>query len=53
MAGIFESALYGVAIRLKRSFIVSFISGFICGAVVGMAGFVSYLMVASGLFISV
>ncbi len=38
MAGISEPALYGVAIRLKRPLIASLISGFICGAVAGMAG---------------
>ncbi len=37
MAGISEPALYGVAIRLKRPLIASLISGFICGAVAGMA----------------
>lgn len=53
MVGIFELVLYGVVICLKCLFIVSFISGFICGVVVGMVGFVSYLMVVLGLFISV
>ncbi|TJO42033.1 PTS cellobiose/arbutin/salicin transporter subunit IIBC, partial [Escherichia coli] len=44
MAGISEPALYGVAIRLKRPLIASLISGFICGAVAGMAGLASHSM---------
>ncbi|EED1351113.1 PTS cellobiose/arbutin/salicin transporter subunit IIBC [Escherichia coli] len=53
MAGISEPALYGVAIRLKRPLIASLISGFICGAVAGMAGLASHSMAAPGLFTSV
>ncbi|MBI0952442.1 PTS cellobiose/arbutin/salicin transporter subunit IIBC [Escherichia coli] len=53
MAGISEPALYGVAIRLKRPPIASLISGFICGAVAGMAGLASHSMAAPGLFTSV
>lgn len=53
MAGISEPALYGVAIRLKRPLIASLISGFICGAVAGMAGLASHSMAAHGLFTSV
>lgn len=47
------AALYGVAIRLKRPLIASLISGFICGAVAGMAGLASHSMAAPGLFTSV
>lgn len=53
MAGISEPALYGVAIRLKRPLIASLISGFICGAVAGMAGLASHSMAAPWLFTSV
>ena len=53
MAGISEPALYGVAIRLKRPLIASLISGFICGAVAGMAWLASHSMAAPGLFTSV
>ncbi|RVS13666.1 PTS cellobiose/arbutin/salicin transporter subunit IIBC [Enterobacter hormaechei] len=53
MAGISEPALYGVAVRLKRPLIASLISGFICGAVAGMAGLASHSMAAPGLFTSV
>ena len=53
MAGISEPALYGVAIRLKRPLIASLISGFICGAVAGVAGLASHSMAAPGLFTSV
>ena len=53
MAGISEPALYGVALRLKRPLIASLISGFICGAVAGMAGLASHSMAAPGLFTSV
>ncbi|KDT05147.1 PTS system, glucose-like IIB component domain protein [Escherichia coli 2-011-08_S4_C1] len=53
MAGVSEPALYGVAIRLKRPLIASLISGFICGAVAGMAGLASHSMAAPGLFTSV
>ncbi|EPW4389309.1 PTS cellobiose/arbutin/salicin transporter subunit IIBC [Escherichia coli] len=53
MARISEPALYGVAIRLKRPLIASLISGFICGAVAGMAGLASHSMAAPGLFTSV
>ena len=47
------AAAYGVAIRLKRPLIASLISGFICGAVAGMAGLASHSMAAPGLFTSV
>ena len=53
MAGISDPALYGVAIRLKRPLIASLISGFICGAVAGIAGLASHSMAAPGLFTSV
>ncbi|BDA13912.1 PTS cellobiose/arbutin/salicin transporter subunit IIBC [Aeromonas caviae] len=53
MAGISEPALYGVALRLKRPLIASLISGFVCGAVAGMAGLASHSMAAPGLFTSV
>lgn len=53
MARISEPALYGVAVRLKRPLIASLISGFICGAVAGMAGLASHSMAAPGLFTSV
>lgn len=53
MAGISEPALYGVAVRLKRPLIASLISGFICGAVAGIAGLASHSMAAPGLFTSV
>lgn len=53
LAGISEPALYGVAIRLKRPLIASLISGFICGAVAGIAGLASHSMAAPGLFTSV
>ena len=53
MAGISEPALYGAALRLKRPLIASLISGFICGAVAGIAGLASHSMAAPGLFTSV
>lgn len=42
-----------MALRLKRPLIASLISGFICGAVAGMAGLASHSMAAPGLFTSV
>jgi PTS system arbutin/cellobiose/salicin-specific IIC component len=42
-----------VAIRLKRPLIASLISGFICGAIAGIAGLASHSMAAPGLFTSV
>ncbi|GKP26926.1 PTS cellobiose/arbutin/salicin transporter subunit IIBC [Klebsiella pneumoniae] len=53
LAGISEPALYGVAVRLKRPLIASLISGFICGAVAGIAGLANHSMAAPGLFTSV
>ncbi|WP_414049250.1 PTS cellobiose/arbutin/salicin transporter subunit IIBC [Macrococcus animalis] len=53
IAGITEPALYGVAIRLKRPMIASVITGFITGAVAGLAGLASHSMAAPGLFTSV
>ena len=53
IAGITEPALYGVAIRLKRPMIASVITGFIAGAVAGLAGWASHSMAAPGLFTSV
>lgn len=53
IAGITEPALYGVAIRLKRPIIASVITGFIAGAVAGLAGLASHSMAAPGLFTSV
>ncbi|MEB6059334.1 PTS cellobiose/arbutin/salicin transporter subunit IIBC [Mammaliicoccus sciuri] len=53
IAGITEPALYGVAIRLKRPMIPSVITGFIAGAVAGLAGLASHSMAAPGLFTSV
>lgn len=53
VAGISEPALYGVAVRLKRPLVASLISGFICGAVAGLAGLASHSMAAPGLFTSV
>lgn len=53
LAGISEPALYGVAVRLKRPLIASLISGFICGAVAGIAGLASHSMAAPCLFTSV
>ncbi|WP_375319884.1 PTS cellobiose/arbutin/salicin transporter subunit IIBC [Aliivibrio logei] len=53
LAGISEPALYGVAVRLKTPLIASVISGFICGALAGMAGLFSHSMAAPGLFTSV
>ncbi len=53
VAGISEPALYGVAVRLKRPLIASLISGFICGAVAGIAGLASHSMASPGLFTSV
>lgn len=53
LAGISEPALYGVAVRLKRPLIASLISGFICGAVAGIAGLASHSMASPGLFTSV
>ncbi|TGE71496.1 PTS cellobiose/arbutin/salicin transporter subunit IIBC [Weissella confusa] len=53
IADITEPALYGVAIRLKRPMIASVITGFIAGAVAGLAGLASHSMAAPGLFTSV
>ncbi|WP_353463124.1 PTS cellobiose/arbutin/salicin transporter subunit IIBC [Mammaliicoccus sciuri] len=53
IAGITEPALYGVAIRLKRPMIASVITGFIAGAVAGLAGLASHSMAAPGLFTSI
>lgn len=53
IAGITGPALYGVAIRLKRPMIASVITGFIAGAVAGLAGLASHSMAAPGLFTSV
>ena len=53
IAGITEPALYGVAIRLKRPMIASVITGFIAGAVAGLACLASHSMAAPGLFTSV
>lgn len=53
IAGITEPALYSVAIRLKRPMIASVITGFIAGAVAGLAGLASHSMAAPGLFTSV
>lgn len=53
IAGITEPALYGVAIRLKRPMIASVITGFIAGAVAGLAGLASHAMAAPGFFTSV
>lgn len=53
IAGITEPALYGVAIRLKRPMIASVITGFIAGAVAGLADLASHSMAAPGLFTSV
>lgn len=53
LAGISEPALYGVAVRLKTPLIASCITGFICGAIAGMAGLFSHSMAAPGLFTSV
>ena len=53
IACITEPALYGVAIRLKRPMIASVITGFIAGAVAGLAGLASHSMAAPGLFTSV
>ncbi|ELY3542027.1 PTS cellobiose/arbutin/salicin transporter subunit IIBC [Cronobacter turicensis] len=53
VAGISEPALYGVAVRLKRPLVASLISGFVCGAVAGLAGLASHSMAAPGLFTSV
>lgn len=53
IAGITKPALYGVAIRLKRPMIASVITGFIAGAVAGLAGLASHSMAAPGLFTSV
>lgn len=53
IAGITEPALYGVAVRLKRPMIASVITGFVAGAVAGMAGLASHSMAAPGLFTSV
>ncbi|WP_308889157.1 PTS cellobiose/arbutin/salicin transporter subunit IIBC [Weissella confusa] len=53
IAGITEPALYGVAIRLKRPMIASVITGFIAGAVAGLAVLASHSMAAPGLFTSV
>ncbi|MGU3342889.1 PTS cellobiose/arbutin/salicin transporter subunit IIBC [Staphylococcus succinus] len=53
IAGITEPALYGVAIRLKRPMIAAMITGFVAGAVAGLAGLASRSMAAPGLFTSV
>ena len=53
VAGITEPALYGVAVRLKRPMIASLITGFVCGALAGMAGLASRSMASPGLFTSV
>lgn len=53
IAGITEPALYGVAVRLKRPMIASVITGFVAGAVAGMAGLASHSMASPGLFTSV
>lgn len=53
IAGITEPALYGVAIRLKRPMIASMITGFVAGAVAGLAGLASRSMASPGLFTSV
>lgn len=48
LAGISEPGLYGVAVRLKRPLIASLITGFVCGAVAGIAGLASRSMAAPG-----
>jgi PTS system arbutin/cellobiose/salicin-specific IIC component len=48
LAGISEPGLYGVAVRLKRPLIASIITGFVCGAVAGLAGLASRSMAAPG-----
>ncbi|MBM2659111.1 PTS cellobiose/arbutin/salicin transporter subunit IIBC [Staphylococcus pseudoxylosus] len=53
IAGITEPALYGVAIRLKRPMIASMITGFVAGAVAGLAGLASRSMASPGLFTSI
>ena len=53
VAGISEPALYGVLVRLKRPLIATMISGFVIGALAGMAGLGSQSMAAPGLFTSV
>lgn len=53
VAGISEPALYGVAVRLKTPLIAALISGFVCGAVAGIAGLASHSMASPGLFTSV
>ncbi|WP_039987937.1 PTS cellobiose/arbutin/salicin transporter subunit IIBC [Vibrio owensii] len=52
-AGISEPALYGVLVRLKRPLIATMITGFIVGALAGMAGLASHSMAAPSLFTSV
>ena len=52
-AGISEPALYGVLIKLKRPLIATMISGFIVGALAGMAGLGSHSMASPSLFTSV
>ncbi|MGF1698296.1 PTS cellobiose/arbutin/salicin transporter subunit IIBC [Vibrio kyushuensis] len=52
-AGIAEPALYGVLVRLKRPLIATMITGFIVGALAGMAGLASHSMAAPSLFTSV
>lgn len=52
-AGISEPALYGVLVRLKRPLIATMISGFVVGALAGMAGLASHSMAAPSLFTSV
>ncbi|SET02369.1 PTS cellobiose/arbutin/salicin transporter subunit IIBC [Thorsellia anophelis] len=52
-AGISEPALYGVLVRLKRPLIACLITGFIVGAIAGMAGLASHSMAAPSLFTSV
>ncbi len=42
-----------MAVRLKRPLVASLISGFVCGAVAGLAGLASHSMAAPGLFTSV
>lgn len=53
IAGITEPAMYGVTLRLKRPLIAVLITGFICGAIAGMAGLASRSMASPGLFTSV
>lgn len=53
VAGITEPALYGVAIRLKRPLIASVVTGFVCGALAGIAGLSSHSMATPSLVTSV